>query len=98
MQRRKVEAALKKIIITLLTIQFFIFGSSSAWAQSPIELEENLNVSESAEETQDIDIVVGQDQSVDTGSTAETIEQEQEVIVEKSQEQIALEQEETHES
>ncbi len=89
---------MKKIIITLLTIQFFIFGSSSAWAQSPIELEENLNVSESAEETQDIDIVVGQDQSVDTDSTAETIEQEQEVIVEKSQEQATLEQEKTNKS
>ncbi len=78
---------MKKVWITLLTIQFLVFGSSSAWAQSPVALEDIST--ESSEETQVIDIVVDQDQKVNTGGTADEIEQEQkqELNVEQSQDQ-----------
>ena len=78
---------MKKICITLLTIQLFIFGGSTTLAQSPIVLEEDLISSESADETQDIDHSVKQDQHVDTGGTADDIQQEQDVQVYRSQEQ-----------
>ena len=62
----------KRIFAILLTIQLLIFGGSSAWAGSF---------------EQDIDEEVIQEQSVDSGGTADSIEQEQKSETETNQDQ-----------
>ncbi len=82
---RKVEALLKRIVFILLTIQFLIFGSSSAWAQSPTAQDKDVNVPKKTEETQNINVTVEQGQNVDTGGTADKIDQEQKTDTVQSQ-------------
>ena len=52
----------KRIFAILLTIQFLIFGGTSAWAGSPDDLES----------AQDIDISIGQEQTIDSDETADS--------------------------
>ncbi len=56
-------------------------------AQSPIVPEEEIISTDSTGETQDIHIVVEQDQKVDTGGTADDIQQEQDTNINRSQDQ-----------
>ncbi|KAA9021119.1 hypothetical protein [Niallia endozanthoxylica] len=86
----------KRIGILVLMIQFLLFGSFTAWAEASQAAEDLLSV-EQTEETQQIDVHVEQNQQVNTGGTAEKIEQEQEVTVEQSQEHATPIEEETSE-
>lgn len=65
----------KRIFAILLTVQLLIIGGTSAWALSPNGLES----------AQDIDVTIEQGQTVDTGGTADSIEQEQDYESETNQ-------------
>ncbi|WP_338449705.1 hypothetical protein R4Z09_26730 [Niallia oryzisoli] len=81
---------LKRLFITILMIQLLLFGSTSAWAHA-VSGADNFLSDENVEEIQESEIEVEQKQSVDTDGTADRIEQEQALKVEKSQEQTTPE-------
>ena len=78
------EKVFKRIFIVLLTVLLLAFGSTSAWAQSSLTLSD-----------QNIEIGVKQVQHVDTDDTAKNIETDQEIVVEQTQVQSSINEEET---
>ncbi|WP_071392994.1 hypothetical protein [Bacillus tuaregi] len=79
---------IKRIVVTLLMLQILLFGPTSLLADAAGRA--GLSANEKVEESQELEVDVQQEQSVETGGTAEEIEQNQAVTVEKSQEQTTL--------